>query len=75
MTRCEELGVCQSLTPPCAGICTWSEEWRNECEARYLMGFPLDDRRAMLEAREKQRGDVSLLKEKMVKIHKERAKT
>lgn len=49
MTRCEELGVCQSKRKPSCkpGKCRLEEK-------------PID---------------VSLLKEKMVKIHKERSKT
>ena len=37
-----------------------SEEWRAECEARYLLASPsIDERRALLAAIEKRRGKAA----------------
>jgi len=51
-----------------------SEEWRNDCEARYLMGLPLDKRRELVKVRESKRSKsaVDELKRVMVQIHKMR---
>lgn len=51
-----------------------SEDWRNDCEARYLMRLPLDKRRELVKAREAKRSKsaVDELKRVMVQIHKMR---
>lgn len=37
-----------------------SEEWRLECEARYLLSLSLEDRRRMLDGIGKKRGNAEL---------------
>ena len=51
-----------------------SEEWRNECEARYLLTLPLEKRREMLEGISKKRKAeaVSKLKAEIVRQFNEK---
>ena len=51
---------------------TWSEQHRNECEARYILKMPLDKRRQWLAEMEKKRGDISVLKNEMTRQFNER---
>ena len=51
---------------------TWSEQYRNECEARYVLAMPLDKRRQWLAELEKKRGDISVLKDEILRQFKER---
>lgn len=53
---------------------SWSEEWKLECEARYLLRMPLTERRAALEKREQIRGAAAVLKlkDRMASIHRAR---
>ena len=53
---------------------TWSEQYRNECEARYVLAMPLEKRRAWLAELEKKRGDISVLKNEILRQFKERKK-
>lgn len=48
-------------------VCNYCEDWRNECEARHLLRYPLSQRQDMLEERLKKRGEVhaNKLKEAM----------
>ena len=57
----------------CCGYCP---EWLHECEARHLLGLPLQERRRQLDARLKPRGTqaVELLKAKMTEIFNARKK-
>lgn len=57
----------------CCGYCP---EWLHECEARHLLGLPLQKRREALDARLKPRGTqaVELLKAKMTEIFNARKK-
>lgn len=41
---------------------TWTEEWRNECEARELLSWPLADRRKQLALVHEKRGHEAYLK-------------
>ena len=41
---------------------TWTEEWRNECEARDLLSWPLSDRRKQLALVHEKRGHQAYLK-------------
>lgn len=41
---------------------TWTEEWRNECEARDLLSWPLADRRKQLALVHEKRGHEAYLK-------------
>lgn len=52
-------------------VCNYCPAWREECEARYLLGLPLHKRREQLFVRLKSRGEqgVSKLKEVMREIH------
>lgn len=52
-------------------VSTMSEEWKIECEARYLLRMPLQQRRHALERREQIRGvkSVEKLRERMKAIH------
>ncbi len=51
---------------------SWSEEWRLECEAKYLMAMPLEKRRAQLAIREEKRGReaVNRLRDVMLSMHR-----
>ena len=40
-------------------VSSYSEEWRHECEARWILALPsLDERRAWLQSLEKRRGQA-----------------
>lgn len=54
---------------------TWTEQWRNECEARYLLAMPLAQRRNWLAQLEEKRGDISALKNEMVRQWAKRKKS
>lgn len=41
---------------------TWTEEWRNECEARELLTWPLAERRKQLALVHEKRGHEAYLK-------------
>lgn len=57
-------------------VCTYCPRWMIECEASFILTFPLQARRAMLEDREKIRGkdSVDQLKNVMREIHEKRRK-
>jgi len=57
-------------------VCNFCPEWREECEARYLLGLPLHKRREQLFVRLKSRGEqgVARLKDVMREIHARRTK-
>ena len=65
---CGPSGAC---VPMHAG-CTWSEQHRMVCEARYVLAMPLDKRRQWLAELEEKRGDISVLKNEMKRQFKER---
>lgn len=43
-------------------VSSWSEDWRLECEAIYLLEMPLHRRREALAHREKERGKQAVQK-------------
>jgi hypothetical protein len=57
-------------------VCTYCPRWMIECEASFILTFPLQERRAMLEDREKIRGkdSVDQLRNVMREIHEKRRK-
>ena len=57
-------------------VCTYCPKWIVECEASFILTFPLQARRAMLEEREKVRGkdSVDQLRNVMREIHVKRRK-
>ena len=57
-------------------VCTYCPRWMIECEASFILTFPLQARRAMLEDREKIRGKDSMdqLRNVMREIHEKRRK-
>lgn len=57
-------------------VCTFCPRWIVECEASFLLTFPLQARRAMLNERENLRGKdaVEELKKVMQLIHEKRRK-
>jgi hypothetical protein len=57
-------------------VCTYCPSWIIECEASFILTFPLNVRRAMLDDREKLRGkdSVEQLKSVMRLIHEKRRK-
>lgn len=65
--------------PTCMGQRdTYSEAWRHECEARWILKLPsLDERRAWLASLEKKRGQahVEQLKRTMRKLWEQRQPT
>ena len=63
-------GKCECV--PITSSCTWSEQHRNECEARDILKMPLDKRRQWLAELEEKRGDISVLKDEMTRQFNER---
>lgn len=57
-------------------VCTYCPRWIMECEASFILTFPLQARRSMLEEREKVRGkdSVDQLRNVMRQIHEKRRK-
>jgi len=57
-------------------VCTYCPRWMIECEASFILTFPLQARRAMLDDREKIRGkdSVDQLRNVMREIHEKRRK-
>ncbi|MGC8703736.1 MAG: DUF7696 family protein [Thiomonas sp.] len=51
---------------------TWSEQYRLECEARYILRMPLADRRRWLAELERVRGKVDALKDEIVRQWQQR---
>jgi hypothetical protein len=47
---------------------TWTAEYRLECEARYLLAMPLEERRYALRS-PKRAGRVDDLKREMIRLH------
>lgn len=61
-----------SACVPMHAGCTWSEQYRNECEARDILKMPLDKRRQWLAELAEKRGDISVLKDEMIRQFNER---
>ena len=49
---------------------TWSEAWRRECEARYMMTLSLEERRAYYAGVRKQRGEAAM-KELIAEVNRQ----
>jgi hypothetical protein len=57
--ECDAFGVIGDTTPAANGpsfvrlidgreVSTWSDDWRHECEARFLLSLPLERRRCLM---------------------------
>lgn len=57
-------------------VCTYCPKWIMECEASFILTMPLQERRAMLDDREKIRGKdaVEKLKSVMREVHTKQRK-
>ena len=55
--------------------CTWSEQHRMVCEARDILKMPLEKRRSWMADLEKKRGDISVLKNEILRQFNERKTT